>query len=156
MSKNNNQINVNKPLSSEYDTSISLLNLYFAEWSHRDQMMYAQMFKFFYSILIIILAPNLINYFQVDLPDLPRSIFRLTGLLFSVMFLYFNLGNALRFKAISEIYQTIIDKLPEEYRRKEIESFKFGKLFTLSLFFTVCLILFLCLFLLSIILIIID
>ena len=48
----NNDIQNTNILSSDYDSAISLLNLYFAEWSHRDQMMYSQMFRFFYSILI--------------------------------------------------------------------------------------------------------
>ncbi len=132
-----------QPLSSDYDTTISLLNLYFSEWSHRDQMMYSQMFKFFYSILIIILAPNLINYLQIDMPNLPKFIFRLIGLLFSFLFLYFNLGNVFRFKAIGETYQTIINELPEKYHRKSIKDIKYGKLFNLNLYLIVSIVLFL-------------
>lgn len=150
MSQNEQQI------SLDYNTTISLLNVYFSEWSHRDQMMYAQMFKFFYAILVIILVPNLINYFQIDLHSLPNFTFRLIGLLLSFMFLYFNLGNALRFKAIGDTYQAIINELPEKYRRISIKQYKYSKLFTANLYFIVSNILFLSLFLLSLTLLIIE
>lgn len=153
--KNNDTQNTNI-LSSDYDSAISLLNLYFAEWSRRDQMMYSQMFRFFYSILIIILTPNLMNYLQLDLPDFPKSIFRLSGLVFSLFFLYFNMGNIVRFKAISDTYKKIIDMLPDRYQRNGVGEYKYGRLFNISLCYVVSIVLFLCLFLLSIVLLIVD
>ena len=36
----------NTHLSSDYDTTISLLNVYLAEWVQRDQIIWSQIFKF--------------------------------------------------------------------------------------------------------------
>lgn len=52
----------NQPLSEEYATTISLLNIYLEEWRLRDQLIWSQMYRFFYAILIIILLPNLDFY----------------------------------------------------------------------------------------------
>lgn len=147
-------------LSSDYDTTISLLNVYLVEWCHRDQIIWSQIFKFFYAILIIILLPNLTLHFQLILPNLPVLIFRIIGLFLSLIFLYISLGYATRLQAISDTYQNIIKKLPEEYQRKSIQSIKYktlhiGKYFMPRLGYIICLALFFVLFSLSVILIII-
>lgn len=91
----------NTHLSSDYDTTISLLNVYFSEWSHRDQILWSQIFKFYYAILIIILLPNISPHFDLTLPPMPDLAFRLLGLLLSIVFLYIALGYVVRLQAIS-------------------------------------------------------
>lgn len=150
----------NTHLSSDYDTTISLLNVYLAEWIHRDQIIWSQTFKFFYAILIIILLPNLALHFDLALPNLPIFIFRIIGLFLSLLFLYISLGYAIRLQAISDTYRDIIKTLPQEYQRKSIKDIKFknrfvGKLFMPRIGYVICLALFLVLFSLSIILMII-
>lgn len=150
-----------KQLSPNYDTTISLLNVYFSEWHHRSQTLWSQIFKFYYAILIIILLPNLTNYFRLQLPVLPAIIFRILGLLFSFVFLYISLGYAIRLQAIGITYQNIINKLPKEYQRKKITDIKLGnicigKLYNTNMSYIICTSLFISLFLLSITLIIIE
>lgn len=150
----------NEHLTSEFDTTISLLNVYLTEWIQRDQILWAQLFKFFYAILIIILLPNLARHFDLALPNLPIFIFRLIGLLFSLLFLYVSLGYAIRLQAISDTYRDIINTLPKEYRRKSIKDIKLknipiGVLFMPRIGYIVCIMLFLMLVSLSIILMII-
>ncbi len=157
MSNNNQNSN---PLSEEYATTISLLNIYLEEWRLRDQLLWSQMYRFFYAILIIILLPNLDFYLKSNLPSLPMYIFRCLGLFFSFIFLYVSWGYTVRLHAITDTYQSIIYKLPDEYRRKSIQKFKYkkiniGKIFKLRLDRVICLTLFLILFSLSIILMII-
>lgn len=152
MSKNNPN---NKFLSSNYDTTISLLNVYFSEWSHRDQFLWSKTFKLYYAILIIILLPNITNFLNIKLPPIPTITFRIIGLLFSFIFFYITFGYAIRFQAIADTYLSLINKLPIEYRRKNIEEYKMGKLFSLKLNYLLCFLLFLSLFILSIILMVI-
>ena len=150
----------NTHLSSDYDTTISLLNVYLAEWIQRDQLIWSQIFKYFYANLIIILLPNLALHFDLVLPNLPIFIFRIIGFCFSFIFLYISLGYTIRLQAISDTYRDIIQTLPKEYRRKSVEDIKFksipiGKFFMPRIGYIICLTLFLILFSLSIILLII-
>lgn len=156
MSENNSNNNI---LSSEYDSTISLLGVYFSEWHHRSQTLWSQTFKFYYAVLIIILLPNLVDYFQLHIPNLPIVIFRIIGLFFSFIFLYISIGYVIRLQSIGITYQNIINKLPEEYRREKIKNITIknihvGKIFSLNLSYIICFTLFLSLFFLSIILII--
>ncbi len=150
----------NQPLSEEYATTISLLNIYLEEWRLRDQLIWSQMYRFFYAILIIILLPNLDFYLKSNLPSLPIYIFRILGLLFSFIFLYVSWGYTVRLHAITDTYQNIINTLPKEYQRKSIQEFKYkginiGKFFKLRLDRVICITLFLLLLSLSLILMII-
>lgn len=150
----------NHHLSSDYDSTISLLNLYFSEWSHRDQILWAQIYKFYYAILIFILLPNLADHFQLNLPTIPVFIFRIIGLILSLIFLYISLGYAIRLQAIGDTYQNIINKLPKDYQRESIKNIKYkniqiGKFFMFKLGYMICVTLFITLFSLSIVLMII-
>lgn len=147
-------------LSSDYDSTISLLNVYLAEWSHRDQTMYTHVYKMFYSILMVILLPNFAVFLQIDLPEVPIWVFRIIGLLLSFVFLYLSLGYAVRLHSVGYTYKKIIDKLPADYRRERLENINIkqihiGKIFKPNLTYILCFALFLILFSLSITLIII-
>lgn len=152
-----NEQQTNQPLSEEYATTISLLNIYLEEWRLRDQLIWSQMYKFFYAILIITLLPNLDFYLKSNLPNLPIYIFRGLGIFFSFIFLYVSWGYTVRLHAITDTYQNIINKLPKEYQRKSVQEFKYkeiniGKYFQLRLDRVICITLFLILFSLSLIL----
>lgn len=150
----------NTHLSSDYDTTISLLNLYLTEWIRRDQILWSQIFKFFYAILIIILLPNLALHFDLVLPNnLPILIFRLIGFFLSFLFLYIALGYTIRLQAIGDTYSEIIKTLPIQYQRISIKDIKFknksiGKLFKPRLGYLLCFVLFFILSFLSVILMI--
>lgn len=151
----------NHILSSDYDTTISLLNVYFAEWSHRDQLLWSQTFKFYYATLIVILLPNVSGLFQMDLPPISKLIYRLIGLLLSLVFLYISLGYAIRLHIISESYRLILDKLPMEFQQKNfdnlsIKPLNISKIFKPRLGYLICIALFLSLFLLSLLFIAFD
>lgn len=144
----------NNLLPKEYDTLISLLNVYLSEWKHREQFLWKQIFQFYFAILILILFPNLTCYFEMSLP-LPNALFRIIGLLFSVVLLYISIGYVIRFQAIGDTYQLLINKLPEEYRRRRIDAYKIGRFFSLKMTYLICVSLFLTLFVLAIVLLII-
>lgn len=140
-------------LSSDYETMISLLDVYLVERNHRDQMLWMQMFKLFYAILIIILAPNIAELLNLNLPPIA---FRLVGLISSFLFLYISLCSCKRLEASNESCNKIMKKLPSEYHRVTITELKDGKFFKLKLSYFVCFSLFLSLFFLSILLILIN
>lgn len=139
----------------DYNETISLLNVYLSEWSHRDIQLWSKAIKLYYVILVIILFPNITNFFNVVLPPLPAIIFRLIGLFLSLIFLYVTFGYAIRFQTIADTYQSIINELPEKYRRKSIKTYKMGFLFSLKINYLLYFTLFVSLFALSITLIII-
>ena len=134
----------------DYSETISLLNVYLTEWSHRDKELWSKALKLYYAILVIILFPNITNFFNVILPSLPAIIFRVIGLLLSLIFLYVTFGYAIRFQAIADTYQSIINELPDKYRRKSIKSYKTGHLFSLKINYLLYFALFVSLFILSI------
>ena len=144
-----------------YDATISLLNVYFMEWRHRDQILWVQTFRFYYATLIIILLPNIAARLQIDLPVIPNLVYRLVGLLVSIVFLYISIGYAIRLHIISKSYRNILDKLPQGYEQKSFDDFgpraiHIVKLFKPRLGYILCITLFLSLFLLSLLLIILD
>ena len=147
-------------LSDDYNTTLSLLNIYLSELIHRDQIFKEQVFKLFYTILVVMLLPNLAEHFDLTLPNISYLIYRLLGLLGSFIFLYISLGYAVRLQSASETYQKIINQLPEDYRRIYISTFKIknisiGKIFMPKLSYIVCFSLFFILLVLSIFLMII-
>lgn len=122
---------------------------------HRDQFLWSKAFKLYYAILIIILLPNIANFLKIELPNISPITFRIIGSLFSFVFLYITLRYVIRFHAIADTYQSLINELPKKYRRKSIKQYKIGKLFSLKLNCLLCIALFLSLFILSIVLLII-
>lgn len=52
---------------------IELMNVYLSEWEHRDEMLWAQVFKHFYATLIVMFLPNIASFLNVDLPRFPIS-----------------------------------------------------------------------------------
>lgn len=137
-----------KLLSSDYDTTISLLNVYLSEWSHREQYLWKQIFTFYYAILIMIIFPNLKEYLKINLP-IHDNFFRVIGLLLSLLFLYVSIAYVIRFQAIGNTYQSLINKLPKEYQRERIDTSKYGRFFSLRITYIICVALFLTLFALS-------
>ena len=54
----------------DYSETISLLNVYLTEWSHRDKELWSKALKLYYAILVIILFPNITNFFNFILPPI--------------------------------------------------------------------------------------
>ena len=130
--------------SSNYEDIISLLNIYLTEWIHRDQILWSQVFKLFYAILVVILLPNISSYLNITLPAVPTVFFRIS------------VGYLKRLEAIGNTYQKLINRLPVEYQRQRINELHFGKLFIRRTSYLVCALLFLSLFSLSIILMLVN
>ena len=96
------------------DQVITLMNTYLTEWCHRDELLWKQVFKYFYANLIVLFLPFLTQKLGVELPQIPSVIFAAVALVMSVVFLIVSLGYAKRLAAISESYQRVANLIPSE------------------------------------------
>ena len=155
MKENTKNIKPNPTLSSEYETTISLLNVYLTEWCHREEFMWLQLFRFYFAILIVILLPNLVGI-SVELPYIPKILFRIAGIIFSFIYVYVAMAYVMRFQKIADSYNNIIKKLPEDYQRVSMGKTKLEKFFSIRVTYLICSILFLTLVTVSILLLVLD
>ena len=96
---------------------IDLMNVYLNEWSHRDSIIWKQVFSYFIACLVIMLLPFM-TYFGIDFGGaLPKWIFPTMGMILAVFFFIVSKGYAIRLQAVGETYQNLIKKLPEEAQR---------------------------------------
>lgn len=149
----------NTHLSSDYDTTISLLNVYLTEWIQRDQVIWSQIFKFYYAILVVTLLPNMPGLFE--LPPNCIIICRIIGLVLSVVFFYVSFGYAVRLHIVSVSYRRILNKLPEEFRQINFNDITFrgkniARIFKARLAYIICVILFVSLFMLALFFLLFD
>ncbi len=104
---------------------LHLLDIYQSEWEHRDTLFWKQIFTYFFSSLVVMLLPFM-DAWGLRLPEsIPIFIFPAIGLIMSVLFFIVSNGYVARLKAVNIPYQSLIEKLPAEYRRKKV-----GKLYS--------------------------
>lgn len=135
---------------------LELMNIYLSEWEQRDELLWQQVFKFFYATLIVSLLPNLASHFQIDLSGFPEILFPIVALFLSVVSIYMSIGYSKRLEASGKTYQKLIDLLPNELRRISISdpNIKYGKFFKYRMSITVSSLMFFALACLSIVMII--
>ena len=99
---------------------LTLMNIYYMEWEHRDTLMWQQVCTLFFAVFIIILLP-FAKIWDITLTDkIPKVIFPITGILLSFIFLYITIQYAKRLSKSGETYRELIEHLPEEFQRKSI------------------------------------
>lgn len=106
------------------ELKIDYLNVLIQEYSHRDTQMWKLNFKFFFASLVVMLLPSISERLQISIPNLFNSakwIFPAFGILLAFLFLYVSLGDAKRFKAISQRYDFIAKSLPEDINRRPLK-----------------------------------
>ena len=136
---------------------INLMNVYLSEWSHRDQLLWAQVLRYFYVTVIAIFLPNIAGFLGIILPEkLPHIIFPIAGLVLSVVFLYVSIGYAKRVEAIGRTYQKLMRYLPNNLQRYSLldPEIKFGKFFHRPMSIVLCVLMFVGSFLLSVFMVI--
>ena len=115
------------------DQIIALMSVYLSEWEHRDELLWTQVFRYFYATLIVIILPNAATFIGIDLPEVNLKVFPIIGMLMALVFLYVGLGYAIRLRASSRTYVKLMKLLgSKEYERISIEDrseFKWGYLF---------------------------
>lgn len=115
---------------------ISLIEIYLAEWCHRDELLWKQIFRYFYVTILVIFMPNIADFLQITLPNRMQNIwFPIVGIFLSGIFLYVSLGYVKRLEAISKTYQKLIRYLPNALQRYPITNpeIKCGKYFNCSM-----------------------
>ena len=109
--------------TSRYDSNfklehcLTLMNVYLTEWCHRDDLLWTQVFKYFYATLIVLFLPNLTEKIGFKLYHFPLWIFPIIALFMALLFLYVSKGYAIRLAAISDSYKKVMDSLPEDLQR---------------------------------------
>lgn len=139
---------------------ISLMEVYLAEWTHRDDILWAQVFRFFYATMLVLFLPYVSDFLGITLPkDVPYLAFPIAGLVLSVLFLYVSLGYAKRLEAIAETYNDLINYLPNnKLRRCSLNDprIKLGKYFSPHMSIIISVIMFLCSSVLSVVMMFIE
>ena len=99
---------------------LCLMNIYYAEWAHRDSLMWKQVCTLFFAVFIIILLP-FIKIWDITLADvIPHFLFPILGIVLSFVFLYITTQCADRLSKSTETCRELIEYLPEEFKRKSI------------------------------------
>lgn len=137
---------------------LELMDIYLSEWKHRDELLWKQVFKYFYATLVVLFLPNMASYIGIVLPGFPKIIFPIAALVLSFVFLYVSIGYAKRLEAIGNTYQNLMSFFPKELRRVSLsdKSIKYGSFFKKRMSVVICILMFLGLIVLSIIMIIYD
>ncbi len=121
---NQNQTNLNN------DQIISLLSIYESEWEHRNNLLWSQVFRFFYFSILIMILPNITDYLSISLPNIQPKLFPIVGILSATLSLLFSLSYSKRLEASSETYKKVNNLLPCKYQRVKLANIKYGKYFT--------------------------
>ena len=134
---------------------LNLMNIYLSEWEHRSEVLWRQIFYYFYATVIVLFLPNLTSFIGISLPNFPELLFPVIALLMSFAFLYVSLGLAKRIDASVKTYNKLIRFLPVELRTITIASpeIRYGKFFKRRMSVIICFLLFFCLIFMSVIMI---
>ena len=111
-----------------YDQIISLLSIYENEWEHRNNMLWSQIFKFFYFSIFAMILPNITEYLSISLPSI--KMFPFIGLICSSLSFFMSLSYSKRLETSSKTYNNINNMLPIQYRRVKLKDLKNGNFFT--------------------------
>jgi hypothetical protein len=109
------------PEVMDLNNLISLLNLYLSEFIHRNQILWSQLYKLFFAILVVIVLPNIPELFKVSMA-IPTIMFRVLGVALPLAFFYVGMAYCKKLKAITNTYNEALKKLPEGYRRESDKS----------------------------------
>lgn len=137
------------------DQIIALMDVYLCEWTHRDNLLWSQVFRFFFASLFVIMLPNLAEGFGIKLPSLGDWIYRFVGGIMAFVFWYVSVGYSYRLAAIGNTYQKLINLLGDDYKRESIKDktkFKCGWFFSKRMAFLISCVMFFALIFLDIIL----
>lgn len=108
---------------------ISLLSVYEEEWRFRDAAWFSRMFQFFLVSFITILIPYLDQYFNIQLPNISKVLFPVSGVVIATVALIFSLMYASRLNKISSTILRINECFDEKYRIERIGDKGIGKLY---------------------------
>lgn len=124
---------LNKSNTLNNSDLISLMGIYLSEWQHRDELLWTQVFRYFYASLIVTILPNIAVFIGIKLPEINIKLFPIMGMVMACVFLYVGAGYAVRLMASSRTYEKMMNLLGnEDYKRvsiKDRSEIKWGHLF---------------------------
>ncbi len=78
---------------------LSNFPIYLNEWEHRDDVLWRQVFKFYYITLVTMVFPHITGYFDANFVIENPRLFYYVGLAMSIMFYYVAIATAMRARA---------------------------------------------------------
>lgn len=112
---------------------INLANMYLSEWSHRDAIIWKQVFSYFIACLVVMLLPFM-TYFGIDFGGaLPKWIFPAIGMVLAIFFFIVSKGYAIRLRAVGGTYQRLIEKLPKDMQRTKTTEINKNVIFNINM-----------------------
>lgn len=134
---------------------ISLISIYLGEWKHRDEVLWRQVFKYYYATLIVTIFPHITDKLGANIPINDSRIFYYIGIIMSFMFCYISIAVAMRVRASYKAYENSVNLLrngENTYIRVSLETLKFGKFFKYPLAISIIIIMFISLLTIAIVL----
>lgn len=104
---------------------LSLLDIYYEEWRHRDTTLWNQVFIFFFAALIVMIFPFIdicnIGSGESELVLLiPKFVFPIIGIVLTTLLYLIGFGYSMRLKAIGDTIEKFFAVLPEQYKRVKL------------------------------------
>ena len=114
-------------LKKDTDQILTLMNIYLTEWCHRDELLWKQVFTYFYATLIVLFLPFLAKKIpEIELPSVSSVVFAVVALVMSVVFLIVSLGYAKRLAAIGDSYREVAKFMPTDMKYNKITDDEFS------------------------------
>ncbi len=134
---------------------ISLISVYLNEWKHRDDVLWRQVFKFYYVTLITMVFPHITGYLNANFIIEDARLFYYIGLVMSMIFYYVAIAIAMRARASYKAYEKVVNLLEDNkhtYTRVSVATLRFGAFFNFPLAIGIITIMFISLVCIAIIL----
>ena len=55
---------------------LDLMEIYLSEWEHRSEVLWRQVFYYFYATIIVLFLPNFTVFLGIELPNFPELLLR--------------------------------------------------------------------------------
>ena len=103
---------------------LELLKIYYDEWKYRHEHFWKTLVRFFVVIFFTSTLPITIQVFNgAVIPNIPLAIFPITGILLTILYLWYSLSESLRLNAVNVTMTAMIRDLFPKYERAKLVSF---------------------------------
>ena len=107
------------------ENKLHLMDIYLAEWRHRDELFWKQIFLYFFATLVVMILP-FIHPWELSLPSqVPQYLFPAVGCVMALVFFLVCQGYLLRLRCARMAYEELIQALPN-YRRPSVQDIQAG------------------------------
>ena len=103
---------------------LELLKIYYDEWKYRHEHFWKTLIRFFVVIFFTSTLPITIHIFNgAIIPNIPLSLFPVTGIFLTIFYLWYGLSESLRLTATNKTIKLMIGKLFPNHENVQLTSF---------------------------------